>query len=104
MITRSKLVEQLRDHQIRSQRKCPALTVFSPKPHFTSWVDVTVAIFWALIFSMLVVSCYWSLYLGHIRISFVVICIGIFLPVRLRKSRQSLARKKERRLLLPLSM
>lgn len=37
MITRSKLVEQLRDYQIRSQNKCPALTVFSPKPHIASW-------------------------------------------------------------------
>lgn len=37
MITRSKLVEQLRDYQIRSQHKCPALAVFSPKPILTTW-------------------------------------------------------------------
>lgn len=37
MITRSKLVEQLRDYQIRSQRKCRVLIVFSPKTHLTSW-------------------------------------------------------------------
>ncbi|CAL5324795.1 unnamed protein product [Camellia sinensis] len=37
MITRSKLVEQLRDYQIRSQHKCPGLIFFSPKPHITSW-------------------------------------------------------------------
>ncbi|KAH7520047.1 hypothetical protein FEM48_Zijuj08G0102400 [Ziziphus jujuba var. spinosa] len=54
MITRSKLVEQLRDYQIRSQYKWPALTFFSPKPHFTSRADVVVAIFWALLFIMLV--------------------------------------------------
>ncbi|GAY42719.1 hypothetical protein CUMW_069050 [Citrus unshiu] len=39
MITRSKLVEQLRDFQIRSQHKCPALTVFSPKPFLSSRVQ-----------------------------------------------------------------
>ncbi|OWM74564.1 hypothetical protein CDL15_Pgr005144 [Punica granatum] len=37
MITRSKLVEQLRDYQIRSQHKCRALIVFSPKPYLASW-------------------------------------------------------------------
>ncbi|XP_059459142.1 uncharacterized protein LOC132188643 [Corylus avellana] len=104
MITRSKLAEQLRDYQIRSQQKCPALTVFSPKPHITSWADVSVAIFWALVFSVLVVSSYVSMYFRHFWLSFVIICLGILLPVRLRKSRQALARKKEGRLLLPLSM
>lgn len=39
MITRSKLVEQLRDYQIRSQNQCSALAIFSPKPHIASrWV------------------------------------------------------------------
>ncbi|RZC45209.1 hypothetical protein C5167_038152, partial [Papaver somniferum] len=32
MITRSKLVEQLRDYQLRSQHKWAKLTFFSPKP------------------------------------------------------------------------
>ncbi|KAK9990421.1 hypothetical protein SO802_025406 [Lithocarpus litseifolius] len=104
MITRSKLVEQLRDYQIRSQNKCPALTVFSPKPHIASWADVAVAIFWALVFSMLVISSYMSLYFRHFWLSLIFICLGIFLPVRLRISRLALARKRERRLQLPLSM
>ncbi|OAY60728.1 hypothetical protein MANES_01G134700v8 [Manihot esculenta] len=104
MITRSKLVEQLRDYQIRSQHKCSALTVFSPKPHITSWADVIVAIFWALVFSMLVISSYVSLYFRHFWLSFLIICLGIFLPLRLRSSRQVLTRKRERRWLLPLSM
>ncbi|GMY11539.1 NADH-ubiquinone oxidoreductase chain [Fagus crenata] len=104
MITRSKLVEQLRDYQIRSQHKCHALTIFSPKPHIFSWADVSVAIFWALVFSMLVISSYVSLYFRHFWLSFVIICLGIFLPIRLRISRLALARKRERRLPLPLSM
>ncbi|RRT57183.1 hypothetical protein GW17_00030803 [Ensete ventricosum] len=36
MITRSKLVEQLREYQIRSQHKWGALTAFSPKPQITT--------------------------------------------------------------------
>ncbi|KAI3451711.1 hypothetical protein Pfo_008376 [Paulownia fortunei] len=104
MITRSKLVEQLRDYQIRSQHKCPALAVFSPKPLLSTWTDVAVAIFWALIFIVLLVSSYVTLYLKHYWISSVIVCIGILVPIRLRISRQSLARKRDRRLLLPLSM
>ncbi|KAL5557274.1 hypothetical protein UlMin_039510 [Ulmus minor] len=105
MITRSKLVEQLRDSQIRSQHKYPALIVFSPKPNITSRADVVVAIFWALVFIMLVVTSYMTLYFRHFRLSFVIICFGIFLPIRLRISRHAvLVKKRERRLLLPLSM
>ncbi|KAK6150932.1 hypothetical protein DH2020_015864 [Rehmannia glutinosa] len=105
MITRSKLVEQLRDYQIRSQHKCPALAVFSPKPLLsTCRTDVAVAIFWALTFIVLLVSSYVTLYLKHYWISFFIVCIGILVPIRLKISRQSLARKRDRRLLLPLSM
>ncbi|KAJ4966932.1 hypothetical protein NE237_018781 [Protea cynaroides] len=50
MITRSKLVEQLRDYQIRSQHKWAALIFFSPKPHITNRADVIVALVWALLF------------------------------------------------------
>ncbi|KAL3525396.1 hypothetical protein ACH5RR_013768 [Cinchona calisaya] len=101
MITRSKLVEQLREYQIRSQHKCPALTIFSPKPLLTTWVDVVGAILWASLFSVLLISSYVTLYFRHYWLSFVIVCLGIFLPVRLRISRQELARKKES--ILPLS-
>ncbi|KAL8229324.1 hypothetical protein R6Q57_014224, partial [Mikania cordata] len=37
MITRSKLVEQLRDSQIRSQHKWSLLVIFSPKPNISNW-------------------------------------------------------------------
>ncbi|KAL3813212.1 hypothetical protein ACJIZ3_014480 [Penstemon smallii] len=104
MITRSKLVEQLRDYQIRSQHKCPALTVFSPNPILSTWTDVAVAIICAVIFIVLLVSSYITLYLRHYWISFFVLCLGITLPICLRISRQSLARKKDRRFFLPLSM
>ncbi|KAK4426809.1 hypothetical protein Salat_1449600 [Sesamum alatum] len=80
MITRSKLVEQLRDFQIRSQHKWPALTIFSPKPFLSTWRDVAVAIFLALIFIVLLVSSYVTLYLRHYWISVVFVCLGILLP------------------------
>ncbi|XWS29303.1 hypothetical protein CRYUN_Cryun24cG0017400 [Craigia yunnanensis] len=104
MITRSKLVEQLRDYQIRSQNKWPALIFFSPKPHITSWTDVAVAIFWAFAFIVLVILSYLSLYFRHFWLSFIAICLGIFLPIRLRSCRQALFKKRERKFLLPLSM
>ncbi|KAL8117997.1 hypothetical protein AgCh_015772 [Apium graveolens] len=104
MITRAKLAEQLRDYQIRSQHKCSALTFFSPKPQITSWIDVTVAILFAILSCGLVVSSYVTLYFRHFWISFFIVCLGILLPLCLRNSRQALAKKRDRRMLLPLSM
>ncbi|RYQ80240.1 hypothetical protein Ahy_Scaffold1g106778 isoform B [Arachis hypogaea] len=51
---------------------------------------------------MLVVLSVMTLYLRCFRLFLVVIGLCIFLPVRLRLSRQTLARKRERR--LPLSI
>ncbi|KAL6346372.1 hypothetical protein AAG906_033168 [Vitis piasezkii] len=104
MITRSKLVEQLRDYQIRSQHKCSALAIFSPKPHITSRADVAVAILWALLFSVLLVSSCMTFYFRYFRLSSITVCLVILLLIRLRASKKAFARKKERRLLLPLSM
>ncbi|KAF7809735.1 Complement factor I light chain like [Senna tora] len=102
MITRSKLVEQLRDYQIRSQHKYSALTIFSPKPYITTRVDVAVAVVFALMFCMLVVSSCLTLYFQRFWLFLVVVCLSTFLFIRLKLSRQSLARKRERR--LPLSI
>jgi len=64
--------------------------------------DVAEAIFFALLFSVLVVSSLTTLYLRHFWLFGVVICFNIFLPARLRMTRQTLARNRERR--LPLSI
>ncbi|WOH00386.1 hypothetical protein DCAR_0519745 [Daucus carota subsp. sativus] len=104
MITRAKLVEQLREYQIRSQHKYSALVFFSPKPQIRTWADVTVAILLLALFSILVISSLVTLYFRHFWLCLSIICIGIFIPLRLRNSRKSLARKRERRMLLPLSM
>ncbi|KAF0915327.1 hypothetical protein E2562_035554 [Oryza meyeriana var. granulata] len=106
MITRAKLVEQLREHQIRSaQSYSAALAVFSPNPHIASRRDLKVALFYAILFSLLMVSCYVALYLRWFRLSAIFVVFGILLPVSLKISRhRRLKRKRERRLLLPLSM
>ncbi|KAH7665123.1 hypothetical protein IHE45_13G011600 [Dioscorea alata] len=105
MITRSKLVEQLRDYQIRSHHKWGALSFFSPNPQISSRRDVIVAILWALLFCLFAISSTLTLYQRYPRISAFIACMGILLPVCLKISRQrKLTRKRERRMLLPLSM
>ncbi|KAK4759040.1 hypothetical protein SAY87_020341 [Trapa incisa] len=102
MITRSKLVEQLRDYQIRSQRRCRALVFFSPKAHLASWVDVAVAILLGLVFGMLVVSAYAALCYRRFLLTIFLLFLAVALPLRLRLQRLAWARKRERR--LPLSL
>ncbi|KAI5581548.1 hypothetical protein BDE02_07G025200, partial [Populus trichocarpa] len=76
--------ERERECQIRSQHKHSSLTIFSPKPPSRPGADVTVAIFWALTLSMLVISSYKALYFRHFWLLFLIICLAIFLPVHLR--------------------
>ncbi|XXG81381.1 hypothetical protein AAC387_Pa09g2031 [Persea americana] len=58
MITRSKLVEQLREYQIRSEHKWAALVIFSPKPQIITRTDLVTGLIWALLFCILVISSY----------------------------------------------
>ncbi|KAJ3674453.1 hypothetical protein LUZ60_005069 [Juncus effusus] len=89
MITRSKLVEQLRDYQIRSQHKR----------------DIIGAVSWGLLLCFLIISSYLAIYFRHFKVSALIIFLGILIPSCLHVSRQrKLAKKRERRLLLPLSM
>lgn len=66
--------------------------------------DVTVALLLSALFGILVVSSLVTLYFRHFWLCLLILCISIFIPLRLRNSRKSLARKRERRMLLPLSM
>ncbi|KAG6385933.1 hypothetical protein SASPL_154816 [Salvia splendens] len=79
---------------------------FSPKlmGAVSNSSDVALAVFWALLFIALLISSYITLYLKRYWVSYIVLCLGILLPIRLRILRQSLARKRDRRLMLPLSM
>ncbi|KAI0493289.1 uncharacterized protein LOC110114065 [Dendrobium catenatum] len=105
MITRSKLVEELRKYQIGSQSKWAALLIFSPKPQIKNRKDVVVALIFALFFCFIIISSYMSLYFKCFRLAAIVICVAILLPTYLRFSRQrKLARKRDGRYSLPLSM
>jgi len=67
--------------------------------------DLKVALIYAVLFCFLMVSCYVGLYLKWFRLSAMFVIFGILLPVSLKISRhRRLKRKRERRLLLPLSM
>ncbi|PIA52620.1 hypothetical protein AQUCO_01000475v1 [Aquilegia coerulea] len=106
MITRAKLAEQLKDYQSRSQHKWDSkLTIFSPKPQLYTRTDVTVARVLAILVSAVVKFTFMALYFRNFRLSLVMICFVILLLVCLKISRRrKLAMKRERRMLLPLSM
>ncbi|XP_020275008.1 uncharacterized protein LOC109849574 [Asparagus officinalis] len=88
MITRSTLVEQLRDYQIRSQNKR----------------DVIGLLAWGVVFCSLVIASYVILYFRYHRLSAAIVLVGILIPICVFIRQRKLARKRERRLLLPLSM
>jgi hypothetical protein len=67
--------------------------------------DLKIALFNAILFCVLMVSCYGALYLRWFRLSATLVFFGILVPVVVKISRhRRLKRKRERRLLLPLSM
>ncbi|ERN17491.1 hypothetical protein AMTRI_Chr13g125930 [Amborella trichopoda] len=105
MITRSKLVEQLREYQIRSQHKWATLSLFSPKTHISTRGDLVTALLWALLFLLLITSSSVALYFRHLWGALVLVLVGVLLLILLEVvSRIRLARKRRRRMLLPLSM
>ncbi|XP_020582331.1 uncharacterized protein LOC110025961 isoform X2 [Phalaenopsis equestris] len=72
MITRSQLVEELREYQIRSQRKWAALLIFSPKPQIRNRKDVVVALIFALFFCFAEKACKekgWEIFLTFVDVA-----------------------------------
>lgn len=105
MITRHNLAEQLREYQIRSKHDWATASFFSSTTSYTSRVDVVIFVIWELVILALLVFSAVSLYLRHIRLAFILICITLPLFVCMKVTKQiRLARKKKRRMLLPLSM
>lgn len=105
MITRSNLAEQLRDYQVRSQHKWAPLTLCSSTTQITSGSDAAKAGLWALLFLALLIFSFIALYLRYTWLGFTFVCLAILLPICLKIVRQTkLARKRRRRMLLPLSM
>ncbi|KAJ7957948.1 NADH-ubiquinone oxidoreductase chain [Quillaja saponaria] len=106
MITRSNLAEQLREYQIRSKHDWSSVSFFSFNSNLSSSrVDVVIFVIWELVILAFLVFSAVSLYFGHIRLAFMLVCIMVLLLVCMKVTKQvRLARKKKRRMLLPLSM
>ncbi|XVF63572.1 hypothetical protein PTKIN_Ptkin09bG0097500 [Pterospermum kingtungense] len=106
MITRSNLAEQLREYQIRSKHDWASVSFFSSTSNLTSSrVDVVVFVIWELVILAFLVFSAVSLYFRHIQLAFILVCITMLLLLCMKITKQvRLARKKKRRMLLPLSM
>jgi len=105
MITRSNLAEQLRDYQIRSQHNWASLSFFSSTGQIASRDDAARARLWLFLFFVLLISSFIALYLRYTLPAVSFACFAILLPICLKIIRHfKLARKRQRRMLLPLSM
>ncbi|CAN6999201.1 unnamed protein product [Brassica oleracea var. botrytis] len=108
MITRSKLAEQLREYQIKSKHDWASVSLFSSSSNFSSSssrVDVVVFVIWELVILAFLVFSAVSLYLKRLELAFILLCVCLLLFVCMKIAKQvRIARKKKRRMLLPLSM
>lgn len=106
MITRSNLAEQLREYQIRSKHDWASVSFFSSTSNLTSSrVDVVVFVIWELVILAFLVFSAVALYFRHMQLAFILVCITMLLLLCMKITKQvRLARKKKRRMLLPLSM
>ncbi|CAI0434974.1 unnamed protein product [Linum tenue] len=107
MITRSNLAEQLREYQIRSKHDWASVSFFSSTSNSFSHsrVDVVIFVIWELVVLAFLVFSAVSLYFRHMRLAFILVCITLILVLCMKVTKQvRLARKKKRRMLLPLSM
>ncbi|XP_057774188.1 uncharacterized protein LOC130993354 [Salvia miltiorrhiza] len=106
MITRSNLAEQLREYQIRSKHDWASVSFFSSTTNLaSSRVDVAIFVIWELVILAFLVFSAVSLYFRHMRLAIIFIFITMLLLLLMKISKKvRLARKKKRRMLLPLSM
>ncbi|XP_030527347.1 uncharacterized protein LOC115738763 [Rhodamnia argentea] len=107
MITRSNLAEQLREYQIRSKHNWATVSFFSSTstPSSSSRVDVVVFVIWELLILAFLVFSAVSLYFRRIRFAFILVCLTVLLLLCMKIAKKiRSARKKKRRMLLPLSM
>ncbi|XP_062163128.1 uncharacterized protein LOC133870098 [Alnus glutinosa] len=106
MITRSNLAEQLREYQIRSKHDWASVSFFSSTSNLpSSRVDVVIFVIWELVILAFLVFSAVSLYFRHMQLALILVCITMLLLLCMRITKQvRLARKKKRRMLLPLSM
>ncbi|KAL8224217.1 hypothetical protein R6Q57_019692 [Mikania cordata] len=105
-ITRSNLVDQLREYQIRSKHDWASMSFFSStsNPSY-SRVDVVVFVAWELVILAFFVFSAVSLYFRHLILGFGLATITLLLLLSMKLTKRiKLAQKKKRRMLLPLSM
>ncbi|KAG2698204.1 hypothetical protein I3843_07G139100 [Carya illinoinensis] len=106
MITRSNLAEQLREYQLRSKHDWASVSFFSSTSNLpSSRVDVVIFVIWELVILAFLVFSAVSLYFRHMRLAFILVCMTMLFLLCMKITKQvRLARKKKRRMLLPLSM
>ncbi|KAK4723132.1 hypothetical protein R3W88_013365 [Solanum pinnatisectum] len=108
MITRSNLAEQLREYQIRSKHDWASVSFFSSTSNLTSTAsraDVVMFVICELVILALLVFSVVSLYFTHLKLAFILVSTSLLLLVCVTIAKQvTEARKKKRRMLLPLSM
>ncbi|XP_075480765.1 LOW QUALITY PROTEIN: uncharacterized protein LOC142521445 [Primulina tabacum] len=106
MITRSKLAEQLREYQIRSKYDWASVSFFSSTSKvISSRVDVAIFVLWELVILAFLVFSAVSLYFKHLRLAVILFCLTLLLILCMKITKQiKLARKRKRRMLLPLSL
>ncbi|XP_076914465.1 uncharacterized protein LOC143573484 [Bidens hawaiensis] len=106
IITRSNLVEQLREYQIRSKHDWASISLFSPTSNlYTSRVDVVIFVIWELVILAFFVFCAVSLYYRQLKLALVLASVTLLLLLCMKVTKHvKLAHKKKRRMLLPLSM
>ncbi|KAI3816298.1 hypothetical protein L1987_15991 [Smallanthus sonchifolius] len=105
-ITRSNLVDQLREYQIRSKHDWASMSFFSSTSNLSSSrVDVVVFVIWELAILAFFVFSAVSLYFKHLRLGFGLATVTLLLLLSMKVTKRiKLAQKKKRRMLLPLSM
>ncbi|CAN8312709.1 unnamed protein product [Cochlearia groenlandica] len=110
MITRPNLADQLREYQIRSNHDWASVSIFSSTSSLSSSssssrVDVVLFVIWELVILAFLVFSAISVYLKRLQLAFVLVCVTLLLLICMKVTKQvRLARKKKRRMLLPLSM
>ncbi|KAI3745734.1 hypothetical protein L6452_08140 [Arctium lappa] len=108
-IKRSDLVDQLRDHQVRSKFNWASVSYFSSTANLSSSsysrMDMMMFVLWELLILAFIVSSAVSLYLTHWRLTLTLAIITLLLLLCLKVTKQAkLNKKNKRRMLLPLSM
>ncbi|XP_076924833.1 uncharacterized protein LOC143587418 [Bidens hawaiensis] len=106
-ITRSNLVDQLREYQIRSKHDWASMSFFSSTSNLSSSsrVDVVLFVIWELVILAFFVFSAVSLYFRHMKLGFGLATVTLLLLVSMKVTKRiKLAQKKKRRMLLPLSM